>query len=628
MRNQLPASIILSLLLIAITCHAQPISDPENVTSMKAGVMQAGKISLKSLSGLASAEDLRLTLYVPQNDSRQKSSITKVMGPDKYEMATDGYGNTQIVLSWQKPPLDTPIDYLIETEVEAAAVSSGVTRDFPITETIEPSKGIVETAYNVAGEGMSIDNALAIGAWVNDNIRYDTSCESQAYPAKWVYSEGRGTCDEFSNLMLSMLRTLGYKAWYVAGYAYLGGKQEGSESFGSHAWVGTRIDGTTYGIDPTWAESPIDATHIAFARLPDSNFTENTGVRSRDVSINWEKDETRITLEDYEEGPRMRLSLTSFPESAEGGKSVIIRANAASEDCVLTSMRIASCINEDGSDMLDILQEKRAPVHFCGEESFYWTAKTPRVKPGLKYTCPVIVAGGGTLQRVPVTVTSESSGDLEVSVFTKSIFLPGEEADMTVSVSGSRDTGGQSVFLLLGGALYEANTGNYRDGRSEAEFIVHAPETPGEYNAMIVAESGDYAEETIEVVTERTLSITEIGYTPNVMAGRDCTINVTVTSSGNASGATLKLQIGDKTENMPISVGEGPGMTKSLNCSVPGEGTESVIVSVLDSGGSYQDSWTGSITFEGEKSLKQNISSWLEDLITGIIDAIKSLFGG
>ncbi|MCK4714759.1 MAG: transglutaminase domain-containing protein, partial [Candidatus Aenigmarchaeota archaeon] len=285
--------LLVGVLLIFPSVSADVINDPENVTYMKVEVTQSGHITLSSQSSVAMAEDLVLSLYVPQNDSRQRSVITKIIGPDTYVIDEGEYGNAQIVMSWRKPPLDSEIDYLVETLVEVEDESSEASRYFPVTSVVEPSQGIIETAYTVGGGDKAVENMLVLSNWVHENVDYDLSCEREAFPAKWVYDEGRGTCDEYSNLLLSMLRTLDYKAWYVAGYAYLSGKQEGGESFGSHAWVEGRLGGKTYSFDPTWAEAPVDATHITFARLPDSNFTEHTEVKSRDVSINWEKDETR-----------------------------------------------------------------------------------------------------------------------------------------------------------------------------------------------------------------------------------------------------------------------------------------------------------------------------------------------
>ena len=115
-----PALLISFVFFIALagTCTAQVIDDPENVTYMKADIMQSGRLTLQTTSHSALAEQLTLRLYVPQNSSRQQSGIKRVMGPDDYTIENDGYGNLQILLTWEKPPLDTKIEYIVETEVE------------------------------------------------------------------------------------------------------------------------------------------------------------------------------------------------------------------------------------------------------------------------------------------------------------------------------------------------------------------------------------------------------------------------------------------------------------------------------------------------------------------------------
>jgi len=102
------------------------IDDPENVTYMKVSMTQSGHLRLHSLSSSAMAETLKLSLYIAQNDSRQASGISRVIGPSSYRMGEDDYGNSQIIMEWENPPLDKDIDYLVETvsEVRSKPVQS------------------------------------------------------------------------------------------------------------------------------------------------------------------------------------------------------------------------------------------------------------------------------------------------------------------------------------------------------------------------------------------------------------------------------------------------------------------------------------------------------------------------
>ncbi|MFH0956418.1 MAG: transglutaminase family protein [Candidatus Aenigmatarchaeota archaeon] len=624
MRMHACVALILVLCAAAVPdCSAQQIADPENVTRMDVVVAQSGKIFLRASSGAATAEDLTLRLYVPQNDSRQRSVIGKVIGPDSHGIVYDSYGNAQIELAWKKPRLDIDMDYLVETAVSTDSGESGEERSFPVTAMVEADSAMIEAAYAAANGKSGGEAALFMAAWVNENTAYDLSCEDEAYAAKWVFREKRGTCDEFSSLLLSMLRATGYDAWYAAGYAYLGGRQPGESSFGSHAWVEARIGAKTYGMDPTWAESPLDATHITFARLPDANFTEHTSVRSRDVSIEWEKDETRITISDYEESPRVQVSLSAFPEEVEGGKSAIIQATLSGSGCVLTSARFSSCVNEDGSDMLNIGEKTSAAV-FCGENEMYAIAGTPEVRRGMKYTCPVVFSAGGAREKVALSITSESSGDAAVLVATKKMLLPGEEFTAAVSLSGKGLPGEMRVFALLGGELTE---GAAQTGGEGAQLSLRAPAGVGEHALSVIAETGDLKEETITVISERSMRITGIEHPSALREGDDCEIAALLSNAGDEDTASVMFSVGGGSETQDVSLPGGGNASASFNCTGQGAGRYAISVSLIDSGGSYQDSWTGSLEVQAPPSFKDDAVESAENFILWLIAAIRGFLG-
>ncbi len=614
------------LIFPAQAASALVILDPENVTYMKAEVVQSGHVTLASESSVAVAEDLILRIYIPQEDSRQKRTITNVIGPDGYVISDDGRGNDQIVMTWEKPRLDGEIDYLVETLVEVETVPGTETRYFPVTSVIEPSKGIIESAYSAGGGEKSVRNMLLLGNWVHDNVDYDLSCEDSAFPAKWVFDKGIGTCDEFSTLLLSMLRTLDYNAWYVGGYAFLGGKQEGGESFGPHAWVEARFGDRTYSIDPTWAESPVDATHITFARLPDSNFTEHTEVRSRDVSINWVKGETLIEFLDCREESRIETSLRIVPESVSGGKNVMIIADMEADGCVATNLRIASCVDENGDELVDMSENERS-VSFCDTARFHWLGETPRISQGMRYTCPVTVAGGGRLSKAALSITSEPDDDIRIFASYGRIFVPGQTMELSVTARNAgfsdRDL---EIFAILGEGMEEGILSVPGRGSSMIEFELTAPQTPGTYELYVFSESGDLKTESIEVISERHLRITEISIPASVEVGGSGTVNVSVKNLGEETTASVRFQAGGKTDTKSVTVGRGDTRVLSFGFTIENEDANSVSVSVLDSTGSYEDSWAGSVNVFRKISVKEEVSGMLEAFIIWLRELLRSIF--
>ncbi len=602
------------------------IEDPENVTYMKAEVTQSGHITLNSKSSSSTAEDLVLSLYVPQNDSRQLSTITRIIGPDTYLIDEGEYGNAQIVMTWKKPPIDLEIDYLVETLVEIEDISSEESRYFPVTSVVEPSQGIIETAYIVGGGDKAAENMLALSNWVHENIDYDLSCEMEAFPAKWVYDEGRGTCDEYSNLLLSMLRTLDYNAWYVAGYAYLSGKQEGGESFGAHAWVEARLNGKTYSLDPTWAEAPVDATHITFARLPDSNFTEHTEVKSRNIELDWNKEETRLELVDFIEKPRITIQLETIPESVHGGKNVMLIAGMEADGCVATNLRVASCIDDKGDNLIEIGRTKQA-VSFCDDARFYWFGETPTIRPGMKYTCPVSVAGGGWVEKIPISITSEPESGIEITTSMQKILVPGETMEVDVSLKNAGYSNRNlRLFAMLGDIIKEGSLSLPGGGTGDLQFEFTSPHMSGEYDIHIFSSSGDLMSETIEVISERQLKITEISIPKSLEVGSASSVNVTLRNFGGETTASVKLNAMGSTDVKNVLIESNETIVVSFGFSGENEGINNLIISVLDSGDSYQDSWTGNIDVFRQPSIKDSISKQIEDFIMWLLDIINSIF--
>jgi transglutaminase-like putative cysteine protease len=79
--------------------------------------------------------------------------------------------------------------------------------------------------------------------WTATAITYQVGVTGTQTPASMALHLGRGVCQDFAHIMLSLLRTLGIPGRYVSGHL-LG---EGPP----HAWVEALIDGAVVAYDPT-----------------------------------------------------------------------------------------------------------------------------------------------------------------------------------------------------------------------------------------------------------------------------------------------------------------------------------------------------------------------------------------
>ena len=117
--------------------------------------------------------------------------------------------------------------------------------------------------------------ANALTLFVHHHLRYrDTAGGRTVFD---TIRDRSGDCTEFADLYTTLARAAGLPARTVIGLAYLGD----SQAFGLHAWNEVAIEGAWRGVDPTWGETRIGATHFplpshgaltAIARLPQLRF--------------------------------------------------------------------------------------------------------------------------------------------------------------------------------------------------------------------------------------------------------------------------------------------------------------------------------------------------------------------
>jgi transglutaminase-like putative cysteine protease len=83
----------------------------------------------------------------------------------------------------------------------------------------------------------------SIMLWVRDNLKYDSSVTN--HDAVWTFYNKRGTCENYAQLSLALLRSVGIPARYVSGYLVGGDITVGnylstygySWNAGPHAWI-------------------------------------------------------------------------------------------------------------------------------------------------------------------------------------------------------------------------------------------------------------------------------------------------------------------------------------------------------------------------------------------------------
>ena len=89
----------------------------------------------------------------------------------------------------------------------------------------------------------SLDKAKQIMERLHGYLVYEKGCTGIGTGAEEAFSIGRGVCQDYSHIMISLLNMSGCSARYVTGLIIGEGE--------SHAWVEVVDDGKWYGLDPT-----------------------------------------------------------------------------------------------------------------------------------------------------------------------------------------------------------------------------------------------------------------------------------------------------------------------------------------------------------------------------------------
>ena len=115
-------------------------------------------------------------------------------------------------------------------------------------------------AQAVAGALDANAKADALALFVHNLLRYEDVAGRSVFRA---VRDRRGDCTEFANLYTTLARAAGLPARTRIGLAYRAPDARGGNGeFALHAWNEVAVDGVWRGVDPTWGQTRLDATHL------------------------------------------------------------------------------------------------------------------------------------------------------------------------------------------------------------------------------------------------------------------------------------------------------------------------------------------------------------------------------
>ncbi len=221
-----------------------------------------------------------------------------------------------LLFTWQDPKL-RKIDLTINSKIKTKNIPPLIREKvaYPIKnlppetitytqpkEIIDLNGGIKSVAQELAeGEDDLVVVVDKIAAWTTENIKYDLSTVTAEASQKssWVLKNRIGVCDELTALFISMVRSLGIPARFVAGISYTNSPLF-AEKWGPHGWAEVYFPG--YGwvpYDPTYGEyGYIDPTHIT-AKIDDDagKISTKYSWRGKDIDLQLRGLKTNVKVE-------------------------------------------------------------------------------------------------------------------------------------------------------------------------------------------------------------------------------------------------------------------------------------------------------------------------------------------
>ncbi|MBR7088154.1 MAG: transglutaminase family protein [Mogibacterium sp.] len=193
-------------------------------------------------------------MCVPRDTQRQKAYVPEItVNPEvRILQDTDGLGNIIIYGAASEPHEEFGITVKGRVETFMSPHEEYESPDSPelwryrvMTLFTEPGPAVTSLFEQCKAKAPDDDygKVLYYAGVVRDALEYESGSTDSATTAEGALCQGKGVCQDYAHLLISLLRMNGIPARYTVGLM----QGEGE----SHAWAEANCSGYWYGIDPT-----------------------------------------------------------------------------------------------------------------------------------------------------------------------------------------------------------------------------------------------------------------------------------------------------------------------------------------------------------------------------------------
>lgn len=195
----------------------------------------------------------------PKTDYRQNVKSWNLQAPKTLYASRDGYGNIcygmtlrepcqviQIQASGEVDILDEPYEYA-DDEIFALIYLNQTHLTAPTGKLLQFARD-----WKSSNQGDLEGSIWMLTQEINKLMAFDGVATEVKTTGSESFEYGSGVCQDYSHIMIAVLRESGIPARYISGYLHT----SDSNHLASHAWVEAYIDGFWKGFDPTNASRP------------------------------------------------------------------------------------------------------------------------------------------------------------------------------------------------------------------------------------------------------------------------------------------------------------------------------------------------------------------------------------
>lgn len=515
----------LVLVTYSLIAASWAFDDPRELEALKVGMDFQGTATI-----IGTAASMTLSVYkVPLG------------GNCTEPLKTDSDGKDYVGFSWEKPENSASYSYSCTAE---NGIDSGprISRDEPIpseklgnytsqSELVSITPEIASKAQGlIDGVDKEFLAASILSSWVHNHMKYDKSYFGRVLNSVQIFEEMTGVCEEYSHLLLAMLRSVGIPSRYVTGFVY------GQGGWDPHAWVEVYFPEQDVWLpfDPTYDENGyVDASHIKFFDSLDGSFAAVRTSFTYDAlgqkpSIEWDEPSPIVTV-DYELGGHepLKVNVSQDDSAVKTGKYALVKAEVKNNAGTflypeLKLVYLAKTLGQDENLALAYGNESVSfPLAPDEKRNLYWVLQAKS-----KYTIsPKVVAENTAFDAGNITGLDDKGGtagqNSELGLFSdRDGYRKNDIAKVTVTNKGPRDavltelTTGMSKIVSAGERTdfeIPARNGEAVVYSSTGELArISLPVYDSELNARLFAPDKAVAGSPFEVAISSTSGITAV----------------------------------------------------------------------------------------------------------------------